>query len=92
VSTSRSWFEDREGHLWLGANGRGLHRVRPQPIVSGSQPQGLIVRGAHALLQFAIAHKAEISRPGMAARRAAGIGKKATATVRAHDPCNIRFA
>jgi len=38
--------EDLEGHLWLGANGRGLHRVRPQPIVSGSQPQGLTVRGA----------------------------------------------
>ena len=27
--------EDREGHLWLGTNGRGLHRVRPQPIVDG---------------------------------------------------------
>ena len=45
------FFEDREGHLWLGTNGQGLRRVRPQVIASYSRQLGLVDRNVYPIFQ-----------------------------------------
>ncbi|MGH7176570.1 MAG: ligand-binding sensor domain-containing protein, partial [Tepidisphaeraceae bacterium] len=47
----RTFYEDREGNLWLGTNGQGLYRVRKQAITTYSKPQGLVDRNVYPIYQ-----------------------------------------
>ena len=47
----RVWFEDREGNLWLGSEGRGLYQIRPQFITNYSVEQGLVDRNVYPICE-----------------------------------------
>jgi PAS domain S-box-containing protein len=42
IRTVRAVIEDREGNLWIGTDGRGLHRIRKAPINSYAAQEGLV--------------------------------------------------
>lgn len=44
-------FEDREGNLWLGSDGQGLHRVRKETIATYSTPHGLVDGNIYPIYQ-----------------------------------------
>ncbi len=44
-------YEGRDGDIWLGTNGRGLHRVREQVVTVYSTAQGLTDGNIYAVLQ-----------------------------------------
>lgn len=41
----RAVIEDREGNLWLGTGGKGLHRFKPRQVAAYAADQGLSDRG-----------------------------------------------
>lgn len=41
----KSVVEDREGNVWLGTGGRGLHRFKPRQVTAYSAGEGLSDRG-----------------------------------------------
>jgi signal transduction histidine kinase/streptogramin lyase len=43
--------EGMDGNLWLGTDGRGLHRVRSQNVQVYSTAQGLVDRNTYAILE-----------------------------------------
>jgi signal transduction histidine kinase/ligand-binding sensor domain-containing protein len=44
-------YEDRDGNLWLGADGQGLYRIRKQIITTLSQEQGLVQRNVYPVYE-----------------------------------------
>lgn len=44
-------YEDLEGNLWLGTDGRGLYRARRQAITAYSKEQGLIDRNVYPIYE-----------------------------------------
>ena len=46
-----SLYEDQEGNLWLGTDGRGLYRVRRNAITAYSKEQGLIDKNVYPIYQ-----------------------------------------
>lgn len=44
-------FEDREGNLWIGTEGGGLYRARPQAISVYSKDQGLADRNTYPMVE-----------------------------------------
>ncbi len=44
-------YEDRDGNLWVGADGQGLYRIRKQIVTTYSQEQGLINRNVYPVYE-----------------------------------------
>jgi signal transduction histidine kinase/ligand-binding sensor domain-containing protein len=49
--TLRTFYEDRDGNLWLGTEGQGLYRIRKQIVTTYSKEQGLIGRNVYPVYE-----------------------------------------
>jgi signal transduction histidine kinase/ligand-binding sensor domain-containing protein len=49
--TVQTFYEDRDGNLWLGTDGQGLFRIRKQIITTYSTEQGLIGRNVYPVYE-----------------------------------------
>ena len=49
--TLQTFYEDRDGNLWLGTDGRGLYRIRKQIVTTYSTEQGLIGRNVYPVYE-----------------------------------------
>jgi signal transduction histidine kinase/ligand-binding sensor domain-containing protein len=47
--TSNAMLEDREGNIWIAANGQGLYRIRRPRVTVHSRAQGLLGRNVYAV-------------------------------------------
>ena len=46
-----TFYEDRDGNLWLGTDGQGLYRIRKQIVTTWSREQGLIGRNVYPVYE-----------------------------------------